>query len=337
MTITPSLGAVFFMKTTRKEFIYKSILAAAGISGISPLDNPEISNSIGNLSSTSPVNADFNISIFSKHLQWLDYPEMAETAAELGFDGVDLTVRPGGHVLPERVTQDLPRAVKAVRDAGLEIPMISTAVTAADEEHTEAILKTAGELGIQNYRMGWIPYNKKISIPENLELFKERLTRLASLNKQYEIKADYQNHSGTSFGASAWDLWYVLNDIDNEWIGCQYDIRHATVEGANSWPLGLELVSPYIGTMDIKDFHWVKKEGGWQIKNVPLGEGMVDFNLFFEMLKQFSINAPLSIHYEYPLGGAEHGATSLSIRREKVLNGIQKDLKTLRGWIHEFN
>ncbi|WP_340105988.1 sugar phosphate isomerase/epimerase family protein [Rhodohalobacter sp. 8-1] len=325
------------MNTTRKEFIYKSILAAAGITGLPPIKNPEKTDSNGTYSARRPVNTEFNISIFSKHLQWLDYPEMAETAAELGFDGVDLTVRPGGHVLPERVTQDLPRAVKAVRDAGLEIPMISTAVTAANEEHTDATLKTAGKLGIQNYRLGWIPYNKKISIPENLEMFKERLNRLASLNKQYDIKADYQNHSGTSFGASAWDLWYVLKDIDNKWIGCQYDIRHATVEGANSWPLDLELISPYIGTMDIKDFHWVKKEDGWQIKNVPLGEGMVDFNLFFEMLKQFSINAPLSIHYEYPLGGAEHGATSLSTGREKILNGIQKDLKTLRGWIHEFN
>lgn len=325
------------MNTSRKEFIYKSILAAAGISGLPPLINPKKPDSNGTFSARRPVNTKFNISIFSKHLQWLDYPEMAETAAELGFDGVDLTVRPGGHVLPERVTRDLPKAVKAVRDVGLDVPMISTAVTSVNEEYTDAILRTAGELGIQNYRLGWIPYNQKISIPENLELFKERLNLLASLNRQYAIKADYQNHSGTSFGASAWDLWYVLKDIDNEWIGCQYDIRHATVEGANSWPLGLELISPYIGTMDIKDFHWVKKEDGWQIKNVPLGEGMVDFKLFFKLLNQFSVRTPLSIHYEYPLGGAEHGATSLSTEREKVLTGIQKDLKTLSGWMNEFN
>lgn len=325
------------MNTTRKEFIYKSILATAGISGLTKLNFHKNLHLNRESSVRRPEHTEFNISIFSKHLQWLDYPEMAETAAELGFDGVDLTVRPGGHVLPERVTQDLPKAVKAVRDAGLEVPMISTAVTGADEEYTNAILRTAGEVGIQNYRLGWIPYNKEISIPENLELFKERLNRLALLNKQYDIKADYQNHSGTSFGASAWDLWYVLKDIDNEWVGCQYDIRHATVEGANSWPLGLELISPYIGTMDIKDFHWVKNKDGWQIKNVPLGEGMVDFKHYFKLLKQFSIKTPLSIHYEYSLGGAEHGATSLSIEKERVITSIQKDLKTLRGWINEFN
>src|SRR5258705_11616553 len=39
------------------------------------------------------------IVVFSKHLQWLDGEGLARTAAELGFDGVDLTVRTGGHIL----------------------------------------------------------------------------------------------------------------------------------------------------------------------------------------------------------------------------------------------
>lgn len=320
----------------RKEFFKKSLLASVGISRFSQLLNHRKYDSKLTPPRIHKTSDYFKISIFSKNLQWLGFSEMASITKEMGFDGVDLTVRPGGHVLPERVTQDLPRAVKAIRDTGLEVPMISTAVTDIDDEHTDAILRTAGELGIQNYRLGWIPYNKKISIPENLELIKEKLNRLAKLNKKYEIKGDYQNHSGTSFGASTWDLWLVLKDIDNEWIGCQYDIRHATVEGTNSWPLGLELISPYIGTMDIKDFHWTKNEDGWQINNVPLGKGMVNFKLYFKLLKQFSVRTPLSVHYEYPLGGAEHGATSLNIRKEKVLTAIRNDLKTLRGWIHEF-
>jgi hypothetical protein len=63
---------------------------------------------------------------FSKHLQWLGWEQMAETAAELGFDGIDLTVREGGHVLPERVKEDLPKVAAIVRKAGLDIPMRKT-------------------------------------------------------------------------------------------------------------------------------------------------------------------------------------------------------------------
>lgn len=87
------------------------------------------------------------ICIFSKHLQWLDYQGMVQTAADIGFDGVDLTVRPGGHVWPERVEEDLPKAVQAVRAAGLDVPMITTAVTDPDDALTARILATASKEG----------------------------------------------------------------------------------------------------------------------------------------------------------------------------------------------
>jgi hypothetical protein len=41
--------------------------------------------------------------VFTKPLQWLDYDGVAEIAAEAGFNGLDIPVRPGGHVLPERI------------------------------------------------------------------------------------------------------------------------------------------------------------------------------------------------------------------------------------------
>src|SRR5215471_21767251 len=52
------------------------------------------------------------ISVFSKHFQWTNCREMAAIAKEIGFDGIDLTVRQSGHVLPERVEEDLPKAAE---------------------------------------------------------------------------------------------------------------------------------------------------------------------------------------------------------------------------------
>ncbi|MDB5260957.1 MAG: hypothetical protein JWQ14_238, partial [Adhaeribacter sp.] len=65
--------------------------------------------------------------VFSKHLEWLPIAEMARAAKQMGFDAVDLTVRPGGHVEPQRVAEDLPKAVDIIRKAGLSVPMIATA------------------------------------------------------------------------------------------------------------------------------------------------------------------------------------------------------------------
>ena len=82
------------------------------------------------------------VCVFSKHLAKLDYDQLGRAAHELGFDGVDLTVRPGGHVVPERVAEDLPRAVEAIRSHGVEVPLITTAITSASDPSARAILST---------------------------------------------------------------------------------------------------------------------------------------------------------------------------------------------------
>src|SRR5436190_20302252 len=84
---------------------------------------------------------------FSKHLQDLNYDQLGKALHDAGFGGVDLTVRPGGHVLPERVADDLPRAYEAIRARGIEVPMISTGWVSASDPAARPTLKTAARLG----------------------------------------------------------------------------------------------------------------------------------------------------------------------------------------------
>ncbi len=265
------------------------------------------------------------ICIFTKHLQWLDYETMAETAAEIGFDGVDIPLRPKGHVLPEKVADDRPRAVEAVKKAGLDVPLITTAITGPDSPYAEQILKTAGGLGIGYYRLGYLNYDHSKGISESLESYKPQLRDLAQLNREYGIHGDYQNHAGVNVGATVWDIWYAIKDLDPLWIGCQYDIRHATVEGGNSWLLGLELISRFIKSTVIKDFKWGKVDGRWLTINTPVGEGMVDFKAYYELIKKLNITGPVSMHFEYP-----HES-----KRESVIPVFRKDLEALRSILKE--
>jgi len=275
------------------------------------------------------------VCIFSKHLQWLDYDAMAEKAAEIGFDGVDLTVRPGGHVLPERVEGDLPRAVEAVRKVGLDVYMMTTRITDLRDSHTEPILKTASQLGIGYYRMGYLTYNDSLAVSESLKSYRPQLRDLAAMNKHYNIHGAYQNHAGTRVGGPVWDLWILLQDLDPRWIGCQYDVRHATLEGGSCWPLGLKLLSTYIKITAIKDFRWAKIDGKWKAENCPLTEGMVDFKQYFRLVKEYNIDGPISQHFEYPLGGAGKGKNELTIKREEVIDTMRRDVNKLRSMLKE--
>lgn len=332
------------MKTSRRNFIAKSVLTAAGTAGGLNL----IAMAAGNGSDPSkglPGSGTgdpdaFKVSIFSKHLQWLDYKEMAKAVREMGFDGVDLTVRPQGHVLPGRVEEDLPKAVEAVSREGKKVYMLTTAIDDADDPLTHKILKTASSLGIKHYRMGWGHYDDARSVEENISSMQMKLAKLAMLNEKYSISGEYQNHSGVAregiyFGSPIWDLARVLKNINSRWLGSQYDILHATVEGANTWSLGMKLISPYIRSVDIKDFLWTKKNGKWISETVPLGKGMVDFKEYFGLIKKLGINVPVCMHFEYPLGGAEDGADKISMKREDVLSSMEKDLSTLKGYLRE--
>jgi L-ribulose-5-phosphate 3-epimerase len=273
------------------------------------------------------------ITVFSKHLHWLDLEGMAQTAVNIGFDGVDLTIRPHGHVIPERVEDELPEAVEICKKAGTEITMICTSIQDASEPLTEKILKTASLLGIKYYRMDWYHYDPNISIEKNLEYFTAKMNDLAQLNELYQIKGAYQNHDGTWFGAPVWDLGLILHEIDSEWLGSQYDIVNASIEGTYSWPLAFNYIAPYVHTINIKDARWNKKAGKWHLEYVALGKGYADFQMFFKLLQAHNIDVPYSMHFEYDLGGAETGTHYLTIPEEEVIKSMKKDLDVLKSFL----
>lgn len=274
-----------------------------------------------------------SINLFSKHMQWLNWDDMAKTAKNIGFDGLDLTVRPDGHISPENVENDLPKVIEICNKEGLNVEMICTNIQSISESFSERIIKTASQQGIKYYRMGWLFYDEEKSLATNLADIKFKLMDIEAVSRQYGIKACYQNHDGNWFGSPLWDLGKILGEINSEWLGCQYDILNASLEGINSWPLGLELLAPFIHTIDIKDGFWNFEHGKLNLNYAPLGKGMVNFEEFFSLINKFNIAAPLSVHFEYPLGGCETGARKLSAPDKDVVSAMKNDLQLLREYL----
>ncbi|MEM9261027.1 MAG: TIM barrel protein, partial [Bacteroidota bacterium] len=190
--------------------------------------------------------------------------------------------------------------------------------------------QTAAELGIEYYRLGYYKFTEGLSIPESLHQTRKEVTELAKLNKKLGINGAYQNHSGRQVGAAIWDIHQILGKVKNDHLGCQYDIRHATVEGGESWTTGLRLIAPRINTIVLKDFRWEKVKGKWRVLNVPIGEGMVDFITYFKWLKKHQIKVPISLHCEYDLGGAEHGNRDIKVPQKVVFAAMKKDLQRIQ-------
>jgi sugar phosphate isomerase/epimerase len=273
------------------------------------------------------------LSVFSKHFQWTDWRETAALAAEVGFDGVDLTLRAGGHVLPERVAEDLPRVVEILRQAGLAAEMVTAGIVDVKSPHAETILKTLKSVGIRYYRWGGFRYADKASIAEQLLGFEARARDLAALNRQYGVCAMYHTHSGAGqMGASIWDIWYILRQLDSQYIGINYDIGHATVEGGlGGWLHTSRLAAPMMRGVALKDFFWAKNaRGDWTPQWCAPGQGMVNFRRFFGLLREFGFQGPLQVHFEYPELGSAHTGGKLDIEKTKFLAMLRRDLAFFR-------
>jgi sugar phosphate isomerase/epimerase len=282
-----------------------------------------------------PAPSKLKICVFSKHLQFLEGEALAKATKEMGFDGIDLAVRAKGHIEPARVRQDLPALVSIIRKHGLEVPMLTTDISDADTPWADDILATMTELGIHRYRWGGYKWTKDKPLANQIEDFKPRVAKLAALNSRYQASAMYHTHSGIDLvGASIWDLHEILQGFDPKLVGVNYDIGHATVEGGfGGWMESLRITGDYLRGVAVKDFLWEKNpKGQWQAEWKPIGEGMVKFARFFDMIREAHFNGPFQVHFEYPLGGADKGNhTGLTMSQADIMNAMKRDLTALRG------
>ena len=87
--------------------------------------------------------AAWKIGGFTKFLQDLSFEKLAQAAVDVGWDGIELPLRAKGQVLPERVEDDLPKLVEALKAKNLEILCLATDIHGVDEPNTEKVLRTA--------------------------------------------------------------------------------------------------------------------------------------------------------------------------------------------------
>ena len=253
--------------------------------------------------------------------------DLGTALKEAGFDGADLTVRNGGHVEPVKAATDLPKAVAKLNKYGIVVPMVVTSISDPEEKGLDLLLTALADNGVSYYRMGYLNYNYSISIEENIANFHSTLAQLADLNAKHNICGVYQNHAGTRLGASIWDLLLALKEIDPEYMGCQYDVRHATFEGGRSWENDFRAIGDHVRTTVVKDFHWIKnKKGQWTHNNTLMGKGMVDFEKYFLLYKELEIKGPISNHSEYPLLSPEESELSKAEKMNISIGRLRQDV-----------
>ncbi len=261
--------------------------------------------------------------VFTKPLQMLSYDDLADLIAELGFDGIEGTIRPGGQITPEQVPDELPKMMSALKKRGLEMTIMASGINNADDKLNIQQLQVAAKLGVKRYRMGYHKYDLKKPITGQMNELRPILKNLVALNKELGLQALYQNHSGSNYvGAPLWDLHELFKAHDPKHLAVGFDMSHATAEGTRAWPLHANLLRPRIGALYVKSFRWIDNKRD----NCSLAEGIVDKNYPGQLIKS-GYTGPINLHVEY----------LKPFTKENVPNqitAIKKDILTLKEWLN---
>ncbi|MEA3406457.1 MAG: TIM barrel protein [Chloroflexota bacterium] len=271
--------------------------------------------------------------MFTKHLQAYSVERAADVIGELGLDGLDLTVRPGGHVEPADAEARLPGIFEMVEGKGLTVPLLTTAITSADDPYAKTIFRLAAEGGVRYIKLGYWRYDGFGSMARQVDEVKRTLDGIEALALRYGVPAALHTHSGDFMTASGPVVAELLRDRDPEVLVAYADPRHLFAEGGLSgWKMSLDLLSPWIRLIAVKDMFWVPqpdRELGkmrWVAMNCPLNVGVVPWPEVFACLQEIGFDGVVSLHAEYQ---GEHSWRNLDTRQ--VIQQTRADLEYLEG------
>ena len=231
---------------------------------------------------------------------------LCDLMAAAGFDGVQWTVRPGGHVEPERVEEDLPHLVKVAASRGLACRSICTSIVDGDDPAAERILKTAAACGIGVFRTGYFFYEPaRETCAQSVDRIRRAFASLCGLGARTGTRAAYQNHSFWGppvFGGAVWDVLDLIRDLDPTHVSFEYDPMHAVLETGESWRYGMRRVAPWISSIDLKDFHFAPaKDDPKRVDKVMVGagEGVVPWREVKVIVEECGIDPFYILHFEW--------------------------------------
>jgi sugar phosphate isomerase/epimerase len=238
----------------------------------------------------------------------------------MGFDGCDLSVDRGGHVEPRMASLDLTRAVESLRGGGIDVPLITTALTAAQDPNAAEVLGIAGIIKVSLFRPGHWAYGSGERLAR-LDAVRRQMAGLAALGRAAGISMALHNQAGDWVGAEIREWDAMIQGMDPRSVGFDFDIAGATATAAaagipdGAWSaLGMAL--PRLKAVTAADLKWVTSGGDRKLAPCALGEGVVDFGRLAAALAKANFQGPISLHVDYEPAGD--------------VSAIQRDLEFLR-------
>jgi len=261
-----------------------------------------------------------NITVFTKPWKKPDIHELATIVGDLGFNGVELALRPGYQVEPENALRDLPLAAKAFADRGLKIESVAS-------EMNPDMIEACDRAGVPILRT-MLKLDPELGYRGSVRKFQQNCNALLPQLENSNVRIGLQNHCG-HFVGSAVGLMGALSPLPQSIVGV-LDLAHTSLAGELE-PYALEIALPRLAMVNLKNAVYLPGEDNdhgetvWKHSWVKGKEGLTSWSLVVELLKKHNFTGPICLTAEYKNDSGE------SVTEEEILPYIKSDLAYLKS------
>jgi sugar phosphate isomerase/epimerase len=190
-------------------------------------------------------------SVFTKPWKTMPIPQLGEFVHKLGFDGIELPVRPGYQVEPGVVEKDLPVAARQLAQAGVRI----LSVAGPTDERTIVACAAAGVPVIRTMA--------SIAKDEDYLSGEARLQReydaLLPTLERYGVTIGVQNHCDRFVG-NAVGLRQLIGKYEPRRVAAVWDAAHEALVGSPP-DLALDAIWSHLCMVNLKNAFWLRTNG----------------------------------------------------------------------------
>ncbi len=248
--------------------------------------------------------------VFTKPWREAGLAELARHVRKLGLDGVELPVRPGFQVSPDKVEEGLTKAVAAFGAEGHRISSV-----AADP--APAVIAACGETGISVIRI-CVDVPRGLTYLERETEVKRWLDDLLPSLEDAGVKVGIQNHYGNSI-ANAMGVRHLVENYDPRLVGAVWDGAHCGLDGELP-RLAADILWPHLCLVNLKNARWGpagQDEFGaarWDALFVPGREGLCSWPEMLAELSSRNYSEDICLTAEY----TEHARVDELVRADLV-------------------
>jgi len=231
--------------------------------------------------------------VFTKPWRF-DLPKLAHHVKSMGFDGVEIPVRPGFQVEPDRIEKDLPKAAHIFADHGLRIGSIAGPTT----PQTVAACAAANVPMIRTI----------VKVPPNVSYFDQMasafaiLDTLAPMLEEHGVTVGIQNHCYREV-SSTMGLRHLVEHYDPKIVAAVMDVGHCGLAGEPP-DLAIDILWSHLGMVNFKNAYWQRvsppeKAARFECYWTPGAEGMADWQAYARELVRRGYQGDICLSAEY--------------------------------------